>query len=453
MKFMPVAGAALVIAGCTAQANWPSDITLTSAHFTYHARAGEALCPDLMERLEANLAAVASMLGINTDRVHVDYYKYRDIEDLHANGSCPRGWHSCANGPKIHTGVLQASQHELVHAYVGGLGTPSNVYQEGLAEIFDCSAMAGPSPPTVSWQDVADVASRPASPTPQGIGTTAYYSAATFLVRRTIDRFGMEAFMRFYDAGSLNRATVEQFGAEYQAAFGVSIDAVWDDLASPPTSFGWPYLCPCGAPTAIGEPITFDETCATGLPSVTSYAVAATKPLALSVDGAGANVILRACDGVAASPAQWLDTEDYILTRDRSGVALLTELGSGVFYVGALAGAGRFTLADTTWLAPTCDAPAELRLGRDVPRDHKLWVSLPSDARRWLRLATDEPLTQAHAGMFAYCDSCPSGATPAACISTQSTRDVIPAGSYVVEIAPGFGPRFHAIGVQYDPPM
>jgi hypothetical protein len=444
--------AAAAIAGCTAQANWPNDVVLTSAHFTYHARTGEALCPDLMDRLEANLAAVAGVLGIDIEHVHVDYYKYRDVDDIDANGSCPKGWRSCANGSTIHTGALQAFQHELVHAYVARLGTPSNVYQEGLAEMFDCRAMAGPDAPTVSWQDLADVASRPPTPNPQGIGPTAYYSAATFLVRRTIDRFGVEAFMNFYDQGSTNRSTVDQFGAEYQAAFGVPIDTIWDELRSQPTSFGWPFLCPCGAPAATGETVTFDESCATGLPDVTAYTLDATKPLALTVNGAGSNVILRACDGRAPSPAQWMDTADNLLPRERSGATMVTELAAGAFYVGALAGAGELALADTTWLAPTCDAAAELRLGRDVPRDHKLWVSIPSDARRWLRLTTEEPLTQAHAGMFAYCSACPPDLAPESCTSTRSTRDVIPAGSYVVEIPPGLGPRFHAIGVQYDPP-
>jgi hypothetical protein len=428
---------------------------LTSAHFRYHARSGQALCPDLMERLEANLAAVAGVLGIDPDRVQVEYYKYLDAEDVRVNGPCPNGLRACAGGATIHTSDLQAHQHELVHAYVAHVGRPSNVYQEGLAEMFNCDAMAGPDPPVVSWRDVADVAGREAGaePAPGEISATAYYSASMFLVRRTIDRFGASAFMNFYATGSTNRASTEQFGDEYQAAFGEPLDAAWADLQSPARDFGWPFLCPCGAPTAIGETVTFDETCPTGLPSVATYTLAAPKPLALTVDGAGANVIVRACDGVAPSPAQWHATDDYFLPEDRSGGAVLTELGSGTFYVGALAGAGRFTLSDTTWLAPTCEAAPALRLGRDIPRDYKLWASIPHDARRWLRLVTDEPLKQAPPGMLAYCDACPSSTVTPSCTSPQSTSDVIPAGSYLLSIEPSPGPRFTTVWAQYDPPM
>jgi len=222
-----------------------------------------------MERLEANLAAVAGVLSIDPDQVHVEYYKYRDTEDVSANGPCPNGLRSCADGATIHTGALQAFQHELIHAYVAHVGTPSNVYQEGLAEMFNCSAMAGPDPPLVSWRDVADVAGRPAGaePQPGEIGTTAYYSASTFLVRRTIDRFGVGAFMDFYATGSANRSSTDRFGEEFQAAFGEPLDAAWADLQSQATAFGWPYLCPCDSPTALGEPVMFDETCATGQPT------------------------------------------------------------------------------------------------------------------------------------------------------------------------------------------
>jgi hypothetical protein len=259
--------------------------------------------------------------------------------------------------------------------------------------------------------------------------------------------------MDFYAGGSTNRSSIEQFGDEYQAAFGEPLDAAWADLQSQATDFGWPYLCPCDSPSAIGERVTFDQTCATGLPRLATYTLAATKPLALTVHGAGSNVILRACDGVAPSPAQWHATDDYWLAQDRSGSVVLTELGSGTFYVGALSGAGQLTLADTTWLASTCDAATDLRLGSDIPRDYKLWASIPTDVRRWIRLVTDEPLRQAPPGMLTYCDDCSSGGVPPSCTLPQSTNDVIPAGGHVVSIGPGAGRRFNTVGVQYDTPM
>src|SRR5262249_17386928 len=157
-------------------------------HFRYHARAGDPLCASLLDRLEANLGTVARMLGLDPAKVSVDYYKYRDDDDSRTNGPCPNDWDACTGGTAIHTGV-QAFQHELIHAYVAHLGQPNNVFQEGLAELFNCDGLAGPSPPGVSWQEVAMVAHQPPSAESGPISRTAYYAAATFLVRRLIDRF------------------------------------------------------------------------------------------------------------------------------------------------------------------------------------------------------------------------------------------------------------------------
>ena len=211
-----------------------------------------------MDELEANLAEVARFLRFNPAGVAVEYYKYRDTDDVRANGPCPNGWHSCTNQSMIHTGAQQAMQHELLHAYAASVGYPSNVYQEGLAEMFNCTAMAGPDPPGVSWQDVAAVASGSEQPEHGGIGTNAYYVAATFFVRHLVDRFGAGAFMAFYASGSTNRSSVEQFGTEFEAAFGVPIDGVWADAHAGLPDFGWPYLCLCGQPAALGQTRVFD---------------------------------------------------------------------------------------------------------------------------------------------------------------------------------------------------
>lgn len=109
-------------------------------------------------------------------------------------------------------------------------------------------------------------------------------------------------------------------------------------------------------------------------------------------------------------------------------------------------------LDETSWLGSSCDGTPAIQWGHDVPPDHKVWVSVPADQTRWIRLTTDEALTTAGQGGFQYCEACPSGGTAPNCRMLQSTKDVLPAGSYSIPIGPVPGTRFHSIGAQYDPP-
>jgi hypothetical protein len=445
------AAVAIVVAlSACGGSDWPNDRVLTSPHFRYHARNGDVLCDDLLTRLEDNLAAVSQLLGFDPDAVSIDYYKYRDAADLRANGPCPGGWSACARGSTLHSSI-QAHQHELIHGYVSHVGAPSNVYQEGLAEIFNCTAQAGPSPPGVSATAVATRAGAGADT--DSIGDTDYYSAATFFVRYLIDQFGAQRFMQFYGTQSTHQSTIEVFRAEFETGFGLPLDDAWAQAFSPATAFGWPYLCLCAESTPSLEQIDFDESCGTGLPRTIPFLVDSTTTLVLTVAGAGSLLVVRSCDGLVASPALQMSTDDYIdPTRNRSGMALLTEVPAGKHYVEVMGGAGVINMKKgAPWLRSQCGDAEAIRMGTDIPSDYKLWLSSAAGAERWAGIETIEPFTQFSTDATRYCSACPGGAGLDSCLSPSSTTEIIPAGSYRTPIAASSGPRFHSVGLQFDP--
>ncbi len=112
-----------------------------SRYFEYHDREAQPLCPELLPALDANAEAVGPIVGFQPgtgDAIH--YYKFRDLNELQANGDCGPGAGGCAvNGEAVLTPIAM-HLHELGHIYTqrGLTGPSSSLLEEGFAVALSC---------------------------------------------------------------------------------------------------------------------------------------------------------------------------------------------------------------------------------------------------------------------------------------------------------------------------
>src|SRR4051812_32057658 len=96
----------------------PDDQVLSSPNFRYHARVDAVLDPSIMERLERHRTEFNQRFGV-TNGV-IDYYLFRDRDDVLRNSGCPTEADGCAP----HRSVLTTEpfmEHELVHAFMSDI--------------------------------------------------------------------------------------------------------------------------------------------------------------------------------------------------------------------------------------------------------------------------------------------------------------------------------------------
>jgi hypothetical protein len=115
----------VALAACHAdEVELPGDARWTSQHFTYHARAGDDVCPGIVDELERHFTVMQAGLGFSwPEDEAIDYYKYLDQSDLERAGACLPEAGGCAGDGQVHAWA-PLEPHELVHAYLRPSGHP-----------------------------------------------------------------------------------------------------------------------------------------------------------------------------------------------------------------------------------------------------------------------------------------------------------------------------------------
>jgi len=223
-----------------------------SAHFEYAARAddGEA-CADITAVLERHWDFWHPRLS--SAAAPIEYFKFRDSEDLRQKGGCPYG--GCTNGTRVRS-TRTFDAHELIHAYLGADSVaPAPLFAEGAAVAFSCDWDGLPAPAVIpDWRELLDP--RPGSPQ-----FLFLYPLAGQLVSHLVATHGLERFVPFYRsiAGEIPADVV---ASKFLAAFGVALDEVWPQAtpAEKPICLG---LWECSQPAIVldGNPTSVALTC------------------------------------------------------------------------------------------------------------------------------------------------------------------------------------------------
>jgi hypothetical protein len=229
---------AVAAAGCSGR-ELPGDQELVSAHFRYHARAETVLDPTITDRLERHRDDVDARFGV--DGGIVDYYLFRDYQDLHATTGIDRTGYTL--GRSVYTSE-PFSEHELVHALLAEAGPPSSMaLSEGVAQWSACLDRhnARPVPPS-AWPAVFGAQH----------GNPTVYDFGQRLVAWIVESSDVGTLMAFY-AHDVVTDDPAVFDDRFAARFSRRIEDVLPELAAPRFARG---SCACGAP-ALADGETF----------------------------------------------------------------------------------------------------------------------------------------------------------------------------------------------------
>jgi hypothetical protein len=198
-----------------------------------------------LDALEADWADKASML--DTPDGKIDYYLLTPADAVAAcslpeTGDVQTG---CTWAGTLEIDVAELPhQHELMHAYMDLLArgrVPLSLIAEGAAQSLGCWTYQGSTfAYDPAWQEEV-----------LGVPTTAagIYAEGGLLARYLIRTQGIDAWVSYYrQAPEVRDPAV--FAANFQAFWGVTIDAVWTAMHVPPAGSADmdTTICPCSLP-------------------------------------------------------------------------------------------------------------------------------------------------------------------------------------------------------------
>jgi hypothetical protein len=426
LAFVLFAGAS-VLAGCgpdLPERYWRSE------HVRYFSReADTAVCPAILDEIEAHGAAIAHALQI--ERPVVTYYKFNGKEDFDQHAGCGEIAEACAENATARSPV-EFDRHELVHATLAPYGRPPWLLAEGAAVALSCQRYPRP---TGSWRDGY------AAPHP----SVEQYAAGGWLVGYLLRMFPGRVFPRLYKNVSAS-ATADDFERVFLDIYEMPIDEVWAAAISVPQV---PMRCPweCERPLfdADGLPRTLEPACGSGsLQLSVDLPAAGVTRWRLEGDG---QFTLRSCDGddEPAGPISGADGAGVLVAPLLSGRYFLD---ATVFPGGTPALSGS---VDTNGEAASFVCGSAPALSDDVAALARLAIFYPrSPAQRFTGFATvtnrigqmtvrsEDPTASA-----ALCDGC----DPQACSSVagdRSTTATIAPGK-IVDVEPGAALTAHFV--------
>ncbi len=212
---------------------------LTSAHFTLYAYGDAPATDTTLDWLEADYRDTRAYLGFPEN--HVEYHLFPTASE--SGSACYPGSADpitgCARGSTVYTN-LALDHHELLHAYMAGVGRPPPLFREGVAQGVSCSpAPPSAEPPLPPWRTTVTL---PAADQPD------VYAAGLAMFVYLVNTYGVDRFVAYYGAAH-DTSSPDLFQQEFEAFWGTSLDTVWDEMQVPQRPGGAIYaLCPCTQP-------------------------------------------------------------------------------------------------------------------------------------------------------------------------------------------------------------
>lgn len=353
----------------------PGDLAWTSPHFIFHARAQDSLaCPDALTNLEQHFALLEGMFGFVWPAGRsIHYYKFVDHPDFHANSPCPQGSGACADQSDVYSDEV-FEQHELIHSYLWPFGTPPPLVTEGTAVALACNRPISDTP-SLSLAEGIRIQ--------DALSDLRIYDTGGRLVRYLLDRYGPQAFLRFYvQLGK--HADFDDLDALMQEVFGAGADQIWAAALDAPTSCPPPFACSRDALPLDGTPVALSASCGLTTGNRT-FALTTQTQVAIA---APSSTSVSSCD-----PIHFVAIRATSARRDTSHVGVV-DLPAGHYYLEYPTDGPTTELAireaTQPWAGLDCSSLQPLVVAAGQYPD--LSVSVPGGVSEWLvRLRFVEP--------------------------------------------------------------
>lgn len=285
------ASAISLVASCgKSSQEWPDHLADQSEHFSYYTRPNDTeVCAGITSDLERQRALVLGYLKGIESGARIEYYKFRDDDDLRANGPCDHsdGYATqCQRDHRIWTSAVM-HQHELIHAYMAPRGRTARFLEEGIAETLTCGLGNHPVAAITfdqlaSWANDAD--------------PVALQDEASLLVAHLLELAGPEGYLTLREQLTAD-SSVQQIDAALTAVYGGSGEELYAASQNAAPGAGCTRLWECsGTPWDTGT-TSYDYVSPCGLPSFTPFTV--TEPSLFM----GETMQLLGCDATSRSPA------------------------------------------------------------------------------------------------------------------------------------------------------
>jgi hypothetical protein len=358
---------------------WPTDRTWHSAHFRYFSAADDdQVCPAVLDQLERHFALVQGHLHFPwAEGALVDYVKFRDQAAFERAAQCPAGSQGCSGPAGVRTSqVLHA--HELVHAYLGPLGSPPPFFQEGIAVALACERPLAVS--ALPWREVVTL--RPFDRSQR------IYEEGPWFVGYLLRRFGPSAFLDLYLA-LRDHMTADAIAATFADVYGVSLDQAWTDAARAGSTVPCALLWECAGQAVVdddaqvsgGAPIALPiRHACDGSDQFPVIELDAERDLVVNRQEGLNGYQVAACDGATAIP---VGGEDVVLfttvARVPAGTYFLTRADR---YAPERAQIG-VVIPPAPALSAECATSAPLDVDTPLFPGGRFEVSIPDDGRSW----------------------------------------------------------------------
>jgi hypothetical protein len=234
----------LVVLGGCGRSTPPGPLVGESQHFRLYVDP-DATVPAGLEgmnglvALETEWADVHTMLQMPEGKI-----TYHWLSPDHVAAACAEADEGACiweQGLEIDSPTLP-NAHELNHAYayMRKARKPIPFLAEGIAEAIACEGDLPLNVDDVPWEGVV---AEPAT-------ATEIYAQGGAFVRYLIRRFGVEAFLRYYEQSPEQRDPA-LFAANFQSFWNTTMDEAWTDIHVAPTGtipVGETKICPCSLP-------------------------------------------------------------------------------------------------------------------------------------------------------------------------------------------------------------
>ncbi|MBC7771210.1 MAG: hypothetical protein H7210_01815, partial [Pyrinomonadaceae bacterium] len=422
---------ALLILGCGDHVE-QVDYILTSEHFEVRVHPGAIAPPGMLDGLEEHYRVTQAYLGFPSTKVL--YSLYGSLAEVQrACGILPLEGLACARGRQV-LASDPWNEHELIHAYLWGVGDPPPIFAEGIAQGIRCGGAALPVTVDIPPWQIA-VAQPPR-------GNRAIYDAGFFLFVHLADTFGIDRFVEFY-AETPSTLDPNIFRRQFESFWGVSVDQTWKDMRLPRAGVSSitavplrTPICPCTQSPALtvdGAPRQVPARQLISLGEVQGVPADWVLPLPDGDPGpylffTKGSTFLRSC-----AQDRTFDLRGRELDSSERGMVTVTLLAPERHYV-AVAGIGPATVAVTRgeFLASSCEGAAPITVAPDSSGEVSVRVAadaVPADTADWYwRIAVPGPtnvLIKAPLGESATLRVCPScDQTAADCVDVPPTRSL-----------------------------